>query len=121
MNMLPILALAAFTVALFVGLVWAISERGRERARADELAARLQETTAQLTEASARARLLEGQSEQMAEFLKAQAAQSANLVAEELLKRNAETMRSQDQITQARLEAQLKPVAETLAKFESQV
>ncbi len=35
--------------------------------------------------------------------------------------RAGETFRSQEQLAQARLEAQLKPVAETLAKFELQV
>ena len=114
MNMLPILMLAALAAALGLGFVWALSGRGRERARADLLAF-------QLAEARAKAEAMEGQTGQMAEFLKAQAAQSANLVAEELLKRNAETMRGHDQLTQARLEAQLKPVAETLAKFDAQV
>jgi DNA recombination protein RmuC len=114
MNMLPILMLAALAAVLGLGLVWALLAKGRERARADMLAF-------QLAEARAKAEAIEGQSGQIAEFLKAQAAQSANLVAEELLKRNAETMRGHEVLTQARLEAQLKPVAETLAKFDAQV
>jgi DNA recombination protein RmuC len=56
-----------------------------------------------------------------AELLKAQAAQSAQAVAEQLVARASETFRSQEDLAKARLEAQLKPVAETLAKFEAQV
>jgi len=114
MNDLSILLPYALAAALALGLAWAVVQRGRERARADDLSLRL-------AEAQAKAQALEAQSVTVGEFLKAQAAQSANAVAEELLKRNAETMRGQDQLTQARLEAQLKPVAETLAKFEAQV
>jgi DNA recombination protein RmuC len=57
----------------------------------------------------------------MGEFLKAQATQSAHTVAEELVKRADESFRNREQLAQARLEAQLKPVADTLAKFELQV
>ncbi len=101
--MLPLILLAGLAVLLALGLAWALMERSR--------------LGLALAQADANARASEG----MGEIIRAQAAQSANAVAEELLKRNAETMRGQDQITQARLEAQLKPVAETLAKFEAQV
>ncbi|MGE5500534.1 MAG: DNA recombination protein RmuC [Ignavibacteriales bacterium] len=66
-------------------------------------------------------RLQEDARETMAEYLKAQAAQSASAVAEELVKRADESFKNREQLAQARLEAQLKPVAETLAKFEQQV
>lgn len=66
-------------------------------------------------------RLQEDARETMAEYLRAQAAQSAGAVAEELVKRADESFRNREQLAQARLEAQLKPVAETLAKFEQQV
>jgi DNA recombination protein RmuC len=55
------------------------------------------------------------------ELLKAQAAQSAQVVADHLVARASETFKSQEDLAKARLEAQLKPVAETLAKFEAQV
>jgi DNA recombination protein RmuC len=55
------------------------------------------------------------------ELLKAQAAQSAQVVADHLVARASETFKSQEDLARARLEAQLKPVAETLAKFEAQV
>jgi DNA recombination protein RmuC len=56
-----------------------------------------------------------------ADILKAQAAQSAQAVAEELVKRASETFRSQEALALERMAGQLKPVAETLAKFEQQV
>jgi DNA recombination protein RmuC len=84
-------------------MVWALVERAR--------AAR----------AELKASLLEGQSVAGAETLRAQATLTANAVAEELVKRAGETFKAQDVLTQARLEAQLKPVAETLAKFQTQV
>ncbi|OYX34681.1 MAG: recombinase RmuC [Caulobacterales bacterium 32-69-10] len=115
MNMLLVLAPAILCVVL--AAAWGFMERRR----ADRLGERLGEASAALAEARERTRSLEAQSTTVAELIKAQAAQSANHIAEELLKRNAETFNAQDKLSQARLEAQLKPVAETLAKFELQV
>jgi DNA recombination protein RmuC len=89
----------AFALAFAAATAWAAMERGRA-ARAEE-----------------RARLLEAN----AELLKAQAAQSAEAVAESLVRRANETFEAQERLAQAKLEAQLKPVAETLAKFQEQV
>ena len=94
------LALAAAAVGL---AVWATAER----ARADK--------------AVLEARLLREQSAAGAETLKAQAALSANAVADELVKRATDTFAAQDRLVQAKLAAQLKPVAETLEKFQLQV
>jgi DNA recombination protein RmuC len=55
-----------------------------------------------------------------AETLRAQAAQSAQAVADALVRRAGEQFEAQEKIAQAKLEAQLKPVAETLAKFQEQ-
>src|SRR5665647_942007 len=101
MNMLPILILG---VVLIAGLAWGFLERRR----ANGLAERLSESNAWLAEARERARSLEAQGTTVAEILKAQAAQSANAVAEELLKRNAETFSAQDKLSQARLEASIR-------------
>jgi DNA recombination protein RmuC len=57
----------------------------------------------------------------MSELLRAQAAESARAVAEQLVERATETFKSQEELAKARMEAQLKPVAETLAKFQEQV
>jgi DNA recombination protein RmuC len=119
--MVPVVALSVLAALLALGLVWALVERTRERGRADRLSERLDTTTATLADANAKVMVLESQAGAVGDFLKAQAAQSANAVAEELLKRNAEAFRGHELLAQARLEAQLKPVAETLAKFETEV
>jgi DNA recombination protein RmuC len=97
MNVAPLFA-AILLVTTLAAAFWAVIERGRA-ARAEE-----------------RARLLEANGE----TLKAQAAQSAQMVAEALVRRAGETFDAQEKLAQAKLEAQLKPVAETLAKFQLQ-
>ncbi|PTT06436.1 DNA recombination protein RmuC, partial [Caulobacter sp. HMWF025] len=80
---------------------------------------------ARLVQADERARLLEDQTATQAELIRAQAdkqaTMTANTVAEALIKRTEENFKSRELLSQQRLEAQLKPVAETLAKFEAQV
>jgi DNA recombination protein RmuC len=100
---------AALIFAVVLGLVaaaaiaWALKERLRASI------------------AEARIRLLEEQAEAQAEYLRTQAASSASAVAEALVKQTEETFRNREQLAQARIEAQLKPVAETLQKFQEQV
>jgi DNA recombination protein RmuC len=112
-----LIAVAACALLALAAAAWALLERGRA-ARAE---ARAWAMSAEAAQDKARLRLLEEQSAAQGEFLKAQAAQSASAVAEELVKRADESFRSREQLAQARLEAQLKPVAETLAKFQEQV
>jgi len=107
-----VFALAAVACAL-----WAAAAQ-RRAAKAEAQAWMLNEKVVQAEE---RGRLLEDQTATQIELIKAQAAQSANAIAEQLIKRADENAKSRDNLTQARLEAQLKPVAETLAKFEAQV
>ena len=59
--------------------------------------------------------------EQQTEMVQAQAARSAESVAEAILKRNEEIQHNREQLVQAKLEAQLKPVAETLLKYQEQL
>lgn len=98
MNAMLLIALAS-AVLTAVAIGWAL----RERLRA----------------ATAEARI--GMLEAQTEAVRTQLTQSAASVAEEILRRNEETVRSREQLSQARLEAQLKPVAETLLKFQEQV
>jgi len=98
MNMLLILVVVLVLVAA-AAVVWAL--RAQMRVAAAEL----------------RARMLEEQGE----LLRSQLTQSATNVAEEILRKNEEAARSREQLVQAKLEAQLKPVAETLQKFQEQV
>lgn len=58
---------------------------------------------------------------EQADLVNAQVAQSATGVAEAILRKNEEAVHNREQLAQARLEAQLKPVAETLQKFQEQV
>lgn len=53
--------------------------------------------------------------------LRARALEQANIVADALVKRADESFQNREQMASARLEAQLKPVAESLAKFQEQV
>lgn len=106
LELIAALFAAAFAGALFM---WQ-RERGKGLGLKAELVAAQERVQAQ---AEAR--------DAMGEFLRAQATQSAHTVAEELVKRADESFRNREQLAQARIEAQLKPVADTLAKFEKQV
>lgn len=80
-----------------------------------------QKTRSALSLADERLALAEEGRTTMTDLLRAQAAQSAGVVAEELLKRTDETFRNREAMAQQRMEAQLKPVAETLEKFQAHV
>ncbi|HEY9236423.1 MAG TPA: DNA recombination protein RmuC [Phenylobacterium sp.] len=105
-----LLALLAALLAAIPALAWAFMERGRAN-RAEARALELQD-------AAARLRVMEEQEAKNAVFLQSQAAAA---IAEQVMKRADETFHNREQLAQARLEAQLKPVAETLAKFQEQV
>jgi DNA recombination protein RmuC len=98
MNGLLILALILAANAA-AAVVWAL----RERRRADA--------------AELRVEMMREQTE----LVSAQLTQSATGVAEAILRKNEEAIRSREELAQARIEAQLKPVAETLQKFQEQV
>ncbi|MDO8411675.1 MAG: DNA recombination protein RmuC [Phenylobacterium sp.] len=112
-----LVAVVVCALAALAGFAWALMERRR----ADRLQGDYWSLRDQSANAEAELRSFKAQSESQAEILRNQAAQSANVVAEALLKRTEETFRNREQLAQARLEAQLKPVAETLAKFQEQV
>ncbi len=113
MNLGFLIAILVCAMAAVVMGLWAMAER----TRAGRAEARVVELSGRAALAEGRAQLLESQPD----LIRAQAAQSANVVAEELVKRATETFQAQDRLVQAKLEAQLKPVAETLAKFQEQV
>jgi DNA recombination protein RmuC len=114
MNAFLLFALAIATIAGWAASGLAVTALLREKSRSAEL-------DRQLAAAGERARMLDQNQAQMGELLRAQAAESAGAVAEQLVNRAAETFKAQEQLAQTRLEAQLKPVAETLAKFQEQV
>ncbi|MES2860071.1 MAG: DNA recombination protein RmuC [Pseudomonadota bacterium] len=106
MNTLSIILLV-LTVALALGFVWAILG--------------WQKASGALAMSVEKAGLIEESRETMADLLRAQAAQSAQVIADQMVTRATETFQAQDRVARERMEAQLKPVAETLAKFETQV
>ena len=81
----------------------------------------LQKAKGALASTETRLELMEESRDSMADFLKAQAAQSAQAVADQMVTRATETFQAQDRVARERMEAQLKPVSETLAKFQEHV
>lgn len=111
MNFEILLIVAVAAVVSAVGcLVWALSERRR----ADRAEARAWS----LQDAAARVQVIEEMGAKNAALLQGEA---VSAIADQVLKRADETFHNREQLAQARLEAQLKPVAETLAKFQAQV
>ena len=106
MNTLA-LVFAGLAALFGAGFLWAFA--ALQKARGDA--------------ATARDRLadMEDSRASMAEFLRAQAAQSAQAVADQMVTRATESFQAQDRVARERMEAQLKPVAETLEKFQLQV
>jgi DNA recombination protein RmuC len=98
MNVFLILALLSAVVAVGA-IAWALKERMRAAA------------------AEMRVEMLREQ----ADLVTAQLTQSATGVAEAILRKNEEAIHNREQLAQARLEAQLKPVAESLQKFQEHV
>jgi len=105
MNPVPLLIIAAIAgaAAAIAMAFWAVAERARAG------------------RAELRASLMEGQAAAGAKILEGQAAVLANAVADNLVKRATKTFRFQDALAQAKLKAQLKPVADSLARFERKV
>lgn len=98
MNGLLFLSILCVLIAAGA-LAWALRERGRA------------------AHAELRVKLMAEQGD----LLRAQLTQSAQSLAEEVLRKNEEQVRNRELLAQAKLEAQLKPVADTLQKFQEQV
>jgi DNA recombination protein RmuC len=114
MNDILVLAPSILAVAAILGFAGALIALSRERARAAEL-------DRELARAQERIRLTETHEAEIKQVVRDQAAQSAQAVAEQLVTRASESFRAQELMATARLEAQLKPVAETLVKFQEHV
>ncbi len=99
--------LALLAAAFGAAFLWAFM--GWQKAKGD------------LSTAEHRIDLIEDSRVTMGEFLKAQAAQSAQAVADQMVTRATETFQAQDRVARERIEAQLKPVAEQLTKFQEHV
>jgi DNA recombination protein RmuC len=98
MNQPPLLDLVLLALAIGA-VIWAMAERARAaRALGEVRRGRDAEDAA-----------------------RAQAEMSANAAADVMVRRAAESFQAREALAQAKIEAQLKPVAETLAKFEAKV
>ena len=106
MNVIEIV-LAVLVLVLAGGFLWAFV--GWQKARAA------------LTSAEHRIELIEDSRATMTELVRAQAAQSAQAVADQMVTRATETFQAQDRAARQRMEAQLKPVADTLKAFQEHV
>ncbi|MES2835054.1 MAG: DNA recombination protein RmuC [Pseudomonadota bacterium] len=106
MNALSII-LAVIAAAAGAGFLWAFMGWRTAKGALDTAETRLE--------------LMEESRDSMADFLKAQASQSAREVADQMVTRATETFQAQDRVARERMEAQLKPVAETLEKFQAHV
>jgi DNA recombination protein RmuC len=94
-----LLATLAFALTTAGAIAWAVKERMR----------------------AAAAEMRVGMLQEQAQLVTAQLHQSATGVAEAILRKNEEAIHNREQLAQARLEAQLKPVAESLQKFQEHV
>jgi len=123
MNILSLVTviLGLGALGLGAGLWFALSEIRRERLRADGLSLQLQQATVRAAEAEARVRSADDVSASMGQAFKAMSAESLAKAQDELIKRADEQAKAREQLARSELEKQLKPVADTLAKFEAQV
>ncbi|WGM45366.1 hypothetical protein KOAAANKH_00228 [Brevundimonas sp. NIBR10] len=104
-TLVPVLA--AIAAALGAAFLWAFM--GWQKAKAG------------LEAAGHRIQLIEESRVTMGDLLRAQAAQSAQAIADQMVTRATETFQAQDRVAQQRMEAQLKPVADTLKAFQEHV
>ena len=80
-----------------------------------------QRTKSELTASAHRLELMEHSRDTMGDLVRAQAGDTARAVADQLVTRATETFQAQDRLARERMEAQLKPVAEQLTKFQEHV
>ena len=104
-TLVPILA--ALAAVLGAAFLWAFM--GWQKAKGG------------LDAAEQRILLIEESRVTMGDLLRAQAAQSAQAIADQMVTRATETFQAQDRVAQQRMEAQLKPVADTLKAFQEHV
>jgi DNA recombination protein RmuC len=112
-----LIAAAAFAVAWFLSL----AEARRLRARNEEMGDRLTDVTAALSAAKERARNLEDARAAMSEQFQLVSQQAMQTSSDQLLKRAEESFVAREKLALERMNSSLKPVSETLTRFEAQV
>ena len=111
-----LLMMGAVLVAA-LAVIWAFSERRRADLARDHAS----DLDRQLATAQERGRLMEDARSVMAEAFAAVSAKTVDQASEAFLKRAEADFVAREQLAHARMETVLKPVAETLVKFEVQV
>lgn len=118
------IALLIATVLALAGLAagaWGLRAAAAERRRLSVLEAELAAAQSRAVRAEALAEAAEAAKTQVGDAFKAMSAEALEKSAADLLKRAEEAFASRDRLAQERLHGQLKPVAETLTKFQEHV
>ncbi len=123
MNVASLLPYLLLCVALVFAGAWVLAffEARRLRARNDELNERMLTATSQLSQVSERARNLEEARTLMSEQFQLVSHEAMEKSANSLLKRAEETFTAREKLAMERMDSSLKPVSETLTRFEAQV
>ena len=120
---MDVLTIVLALVAL-LGLVaggFGLTQALRERRRAEDLAVQAREAHDRAIRAEANAEAARQTQEQVGVTFKALSAEALEKAANDLMQRAEVNFRQRDERATEQLQAQLKPVAETLTKFEAQV
>lgn len=120
MDLLAIV-LAALALLGLMAAGFGLMQANRERRRADSLIEQAREAQDRAIRAEAKAEAAEAAQSQVGTAFKAMSAEALEKASNDLLQRAELTFRQRDERANEQLQAQLKPVAETLTKFEAQV
>lgn len=123
MNMSMLSLLVVLIVAAVFAGAWflAFAEAKRLRARNEEISDRLTDVTAELSASKERARNLEDARAAMSEQFQLVSHQAMQASSDQLLKRAEESFVAREKLALERMNSSLKPVSETLTRFEAQV
>lgn len=123
MNMSTVSLLIVLVVAAMFAGAWflTLAETKRLRARNEDLSDRLTDVTAELSGAKERSRNLEDAKAAMSEQFQLVSHQAMQASSDSLLKRAEESFVAREKLALERMNSSLKPVSETLTRFEAQV
>ncbi|WAC47819.1 DNA recombination protein RmuC [Asticcacaulis sp. SL142] len=117
---LPVI-LIVVTLAFAGGWYVSVADNRRLRAKNEDLNDSLLSAIGELAQVKERARNLEDAKAAMSEHFKAASFQAMEQTADGLLKRAEESFVAREKLALERMDSSLKPVSETLTRFEAQV
>ncbi len=123
MNMSTVSLIIVLIVAAVFAGAWflALGETKHLRTRNEELSDRLTDVTAELSGAKMHARNMEDAKAAMSEQFQLVSHQAMQASSDSLLKRAEESFVAREKLALERMNSSLKPVSETLTRFEAQV